>query len=132
VQFCALLQVPIRLHGDSRNLNRFTATLHLQKCVKCPCTVTKGFSQCLFGWSHAFRRFRSMPLRLEPQFPKVSLNASSAGDTLSKGNQKILFISQFLRIQQPLLRKVTDLLRGRDQQFEKMFYNLRSWNNVIE
>jgi hypothetical protein len=30
VQFCTLLQVPIRLYGDSRNLNSFTASLHLQ------------------------------------------------------------------------------------------------------
>jgi hypothetical protein len=30
VQFCIPFQVPIRLYGDSRNLNSFTASLHLQ------------------------------------------------------------------------------------------------------
>jgi hypothetical protein len=42
VQFCTLLQVPIRLYGDSRNLNSFTASLHLHKATQCPCTVTKS------------------------------------------------------------------------------------------
>jgi hypothetical protein len=29
VQFCTLLQVPLRLHGDSMNLTSFTTFLHL-------------------------------------------------------------------------------------------------------
>jgi hypothetical protein len=35
VQFCTLLQVPIRLYGDSRNLNSFAASLYLQQAIKC-------------------------------------------------------------------------------------------------
>jgi hypothetical protein len=30
IQFYTLLQVPVRLYGDSRNLNSFTTTLNLQ------------------------------------------------------------------------------------------------------
>jgi hypothetical protein len=30
VQFCTLLQVPITLYGDNRNINDFTASLHIQ------------------------------------------------------------------------------------------------------
>jgi hypothetical protein len=41
VQFCTLFQVTIRLYGDSRNLNSFTASLDPQKYVKCYCTVMK-------------------------------------------------------------------------------------------
>jgi hypothetical protein len=33
VQFCTLLQALIRLYGDSRHLNSFTASLHLQQNV---------------------------------------------------------------------------------------------------
>jgi hypothetical protein len=45
VQFCTLLQVPTRLYGDSRNLNSYTASLHLQFAVEFSNTVTKRFER---------------------------------------------------------------------------------------
>jgi hypothetical protein len=33
MELWVLLQVPIRLHGDTGNLNRFTSSLHLQEAV---------------------------------------------------------------------------------------------------
>jgi hypothetical protein len=41
MQFCTLLQVPIRLCSDSRNLSSFTASLQLQQTTECSGTVMK-------------------------------------------------------------------------------------------
>jgi hypothetical protein len=42
VQFCTLLQVPIRMYGGSRKLYSFTASPRLQLvAIKCFCTLTK-------------------------------------------------------------------------------------------
>jgi hypothetical protein len=41
VQLCTLLQVYMRLYGDSMHLNSFTTSLHVQQVIKCSCTVTK-------------------------------------------------------------------------------------------
>jgi hypothetical protein len=45
VQFWAFFKVPIRLYGDSRTLNNFTTSLHLQKAIKLCCTVTKKLAK---------------------------------------------------------------------------------------
>jgi hypothetical protein len=50
--FCTLLQVPTRLHGDSRSLNSFTAPIHLQKAIKYFCKTMKKFVISFVGYRY--------------------------------------------------------------------------------
>jgi hypothetical protein len=56
VQFCALLQVPIRLYGDTTNLKISTASLHLQYTTKCSCGVTQESAKYFAGCRYTFRK----------------------------------------------------------------------------
>jgi hypothetical protein len=54
VQFCALLQIPIRLYGDSKNLKNFTTSPHLQRAITCSRTVTRKYGKCFTGCKYFF------------------------------------------------------------------------------